>query len=319
MTQNRGIALKLGSVAFFMSMQAMIKAASGHLPPGEIVFFRSVFALPVIAAWLAYEGRLHSALRTQQLWGHVSRGTVGVMAMGLNFTAVAYLALPDITAILYAVADHHRDPWPRSFLGEQVRMVRIGAVLAGLCSVCLIIMWPQLQGWGDGDDLRAFGAMLALTAACFIAVAKILVRKLVGVDPPSTVVIYASFTAIVLSLLTLAIRLGLAHRDTEFALLLAAGLAGGVGQLMLTTAYTHAEASTIAPFDYSSMIFALAFGYLFFGDLPTAQTLLGAGNRDFCWIGDYLARSASGQRPLRNLVLPGRQAGDCRRATFSTV
>ncbi len=137
-------------------------------------------------------------------------------------------------------------------------------------------MWPQLQGMGEGDDLRAFGAMLALTAACFIAVAKILVRKLVGVDPPSTVVIYASFTAIVLSLLTLPFG-WVWPTGSEFALLLAAGLAGGVGQLMLTTAYTHAEASTIAPFDYSSMIFALAFGFLFFGDLPTTQTLLGAG------------------------------------------
>ncbi|NDW52025.1 DMT family transporter [Aliiroseovarius sp. PrR006] len=274
MTPNRGILLKLGSVAFFMSMQAMIKAASGHLPPGEIVFFRSVFALPVIAAWLAYEGRLHSALRTQQLWGHVSRGTVGVMAMGLNFTAVAYLTLPDITAILYA-SPIITVILAAIFLGEQVRAVRIGAVLAGLLGV-LIIMWPQLQGWGEGDDLRAFGAMLALSAACFIAVAKILVRKLVGVDPPSTVVIYASFTAIVLSLLTLPFG-WVWPTGPEFALLLAAGLAGGVGQLMLTTAYTHAEASTIAPFDYSSMIFALAFGYLIFGDLPTAQTLLGAG------------------------------------------
>jgi drug/metabolite transporter (DMT)-like permease len=274
MTPNRGILLKLGSVAFFMSMQAMIKAASGHLPPGEIVFFRSVFALPVIAAWLAYEGRLHSALRTTQLWGHVSRGTVGVMAMGLNFTAVAYLTLPDITAILYA-SPIITVILAAIILGEQVRAVRIGAVLAGLFGI-LIIMWPQLQGWGEGDELRAFGAILAFTAACFIAVAKILVRKLVGVDPPSTVVIYASFTAIVLSLLTLPFG-WVWPTGPEFALLLAAGLAGGVGQLMLTTAYTHAEASTIAPFDYSSMIFALAFGYLFFGDLPTAQTLLGAG------------------------------------------
>jgi drug/metabolite transporter (DMT)-like permease len=256
-----------------MSMQAMIKAASGHIPPGEIVFFRSVFALPVIAAWLAYEGRLHTALRTQQLWGHISRGTVGVMAMGLNFTAVAYLALPDITAILYA-APIITVILAAIFLGEQVRAVRIGAVLAGLVGV-MIIMWPQLQGWGDGDDLRAFGAMLAIMAACFIAVAKILVRKLVGVDPPSTVVIYASFTAIALSLFTIPFG-WVWPTGPEFALLLAAGLAGGVGQLMLTTAYTHAEASTIAPFDYSSMIFALAFGYLFFGDLPTAQTLLGA-------------------------------------------
>lgn len=256
-----------------MSMQAMVKAVTIGIPPGEIVFFRSIFALPVIFAWLAYEGRLHSALRTRQPLAHVSRGTVGVMAMGLNFTAVGYLALPDITAIFYA-SPIITVVLAAIFLGEQVRLVRVSAVLAGLLGV-MIIMWPQLSGWGSGDDLKAFGAMLALCAACFVAVAKILVRMLVGVDPPSTVVIYASLTAITLSLLTIPFGWIMPTR-TEFLLLLGAGLAGGVGQLMLTTAYTHAEASTIAPFDYSSMIFALAFGYLFFGDLPTMQTLLGA-------------------------------------------
>lgn len=273
MNPTRGIALKLGSVLFFMSMQAMVKAVTIGVPPGQIVFFRSVLALPVIFAWLAYEGRLHSALRTRQPLAHVSRGTVGVMAMGLNFTAVGYLALPDVTAIFYA-APIITVVLAAIFLGEEVRLIRVSAVLAGLLGV-MIIMWPQLSGWGGGDDLRAFGAMLAFGAACFVAVAKILVRKLVGIDPPSTVVIYASLTAITLSLLTVPFGWVWPTR-TEFLLLLGAGLAGGVGQLMLTTAYTHAEASTIAPFDYTSMIFALAFGYLFFAELPTVQTLIGA-------------------------------------------
>ncbi|WP_432449870.1 DMT family transporter [Aliiroseovarius marinus] len=273
MNPTRGIALKLGSVLFFMSMQAMVKAVTIGVPPGQIVFFRSVLALPVIFAWLAYEGRLHSALRTRQPLAHVSRGTVGVMAMGLNFTAVGYLALPDVTAIFYA-APIITVVLAAIFLGEEVRLIRVSAVLAGLLGV-MIIMWPQLSGWGAGDDLKAFGAMLAFGAACFVAVAKILVRKLVGIDPPSTVVIYASLTAITLSLLTVPFGWVWPTR-TEFLLLLGAGLAGGVGQLMLTTAYTHAEASTIAPFDYTSMIFALAFGYLFFAELPTFQTLVGA-------------------------------------------
>ncbi|WP_371171048.1 DMT family transporter [Aliiroseovarius sp. 2305UL8-7] len=278
MNPSRGILLKLGSVAFFMSLQAMVKAASGHVPPGEIVFFRSFFALPVILGWLAYEGRLHSALRTTQPFAHISRGVVGVTAMGLSFTAVGYLPLPEVTAIFYA-APIITVALAAIFLGEQVRLIRIGAVLSGLVGV-LIIMWPQLQlldGQHESaaNDLRAFGAMLAFIAACCIAVAKILVRKLVGIDPPSTVVIYASLTAICLSLMSAPFG-WVWPTGWEFALLLGAGLAGGVGQLMLTTAYTHAEASTIAPFDYSSMIFALAFGYFFFSELPTIQTVVGA-------------------------------------------
>ncbi|MCI2393475.1 DMT family transporter [Aliiroseovarius sediminis] len=276
MNPSRGIALKLGSVAFFLSLQTMVKAVSGHVPAGEAVFFRSLFALPVIFGWLAYEGRLHSALRTTNPWGHVSRGTVGVLAMTLSFSALGYLPLPEVTAIFYA-APIITVILAAIILGERVRMVRIGAVLAGLVGV-LVILWPRLDGFsGEGDDaLRAFGALLALIAACCMAVAKILVRKLVGIDPPSTVVIYASLTAICLSLLSLPFG-WVWPTGNEFALLLGAGLAGGVGQLMLTTAYTHADASTIAPFDYSSMIFALIFGYIFFAELPTLQMLAGAG------------------------------------------
>lgn len=285
MTPSRGIALKLGSVAFFMSLQAMVKAASGNMPTGEVVFLRSLFALPVIMGWLLYEGRLHSALRTTNLWGNISRGTVGAVAMALSFTALRYLPLPEVTAIFYA-APIITVILAAVFLGERLRLIRIGAVLAGLFGI-LIIMWPQLQSvqaegavhdlraFGAAHDLRAFGAMLALMAACAVAVAKILVRKLVGADPPSTVVIYATLTAVVLSALTMPFG-WVWPTGREFALLLGAGLAGGVGQLMLTTAYRHAEASTIAPFDYSSMIFALAFGYLFFAELPSMQTVLGA-------------------------------------------
>lgn len=285
MNPTRGIILKLGSVAFFMSLQAMVKAASGHMPTGEIVFLRSLFALPLIMGWLLYEGRLHSAFRTTNPLGHISRGTVGVVAMGLSFTALRYLPLPEVTAIFYAV------PiltviLAVIFLGERLRLIRIAAVVAGLVGI-LIIMWPQLQiaraggaandlhAFGAAHDLRAFGATLALMAACAVAVAKILVRKLVGVDPPSTVVIYATLTAVVLSGLTMPFG-WVWPTGREFALLLAAGVAGGAGQLMLTTAYRHAEASTIAPFDYSSMIFALVFGYLFFAELPSLQTVLGA-------------------------------------------
>ncbi|WP_091430397.1 DMT family transporter [Aliiroseovarius sediminilitoris] len=303
MNPSRGIALKLGSVAFFISLQTMVKAVTVHVPVGEAVFFRSLFALPVILGWLAYEGRLHSALRTKNPWGHISRGTIGVLAMTLSFAALGYLPLPEVTAIFYA-APIITVALAAIFLGEQVRMVRIGAVLAGLAGV-LVILWPRLEGFGgtgEDDALRAFGAVLALVAACCMAVAKILVRKLVGIDPPSTVVIYASLTAVCLSALTMPFGWVWPTR-WEFALLLGAGLFGGVGQLMLTTAYTHADASTIAPFDYSSMLFALAFGYIFFSELPTLQTLLGAGVVVFAglviiWRESQLGRDRSKSRAV---------------------
>ena len=63
----------------------------------------------------------------------------------------------------------------------------------------------------------------------------------------------------------------------DATLLVGAGLAGGLGQILLTSAYRHAEAGLVAPFDYASMLLAVAIGYAFFAELPTRETLLGAG------------------------------------------
>jgi drug/metabolite transporter (DMT)-like permease len=59
------------------------------------------------------------------------------------------------------------------------------------------------------------------------------------------------------------------------ALLICAGLLGGVGQILLTSSYRHADASLIAPFEYASMILSIAVGYTVFGEVPGAATLAG--------------------------------------------
>jgi drug/metabolite transporter (DMT)-like permease len=62
----------------------------------------------------------------------------------------------------------------------------------------------------------------------------------------------------------------------QFATLVLAGLLGGVGQILLTSSYRGTDASLIAPFDYASMIFALAIGYFVFAEVPTLTMLAGA-------------------------------------------
>ena len=58
--------------------------------------------------------------------------------------------------------------------------------------------------------------------------------------------------------------------------LVGAGFVGGVGQILLTSAYRYGDASVVAPFEYASMLFAVAIGFVFFGEVPTAQMLMGA-------------------------------------------
>ena len=65
MNPVKGIALKLCSVVMFITMASLIKAASEHVPPGQAVFFRSLFALPVIIAWLTLRGDLKTGLKVK--------------------------------------------------------------------------------------------------------------------------------------------------------------------------------------------------------------------------------------------------------------
>ena len=88
MNPLRGIALKVMSVCVFMAMSGCVKSVAGDIPPGEIVFFRSFFALPLVIAWLAFDGRLAGAFTTDNPMGHFWRGLVGSSSMVLGFVAL---------------------------------------------------------------------------------------------------------------------------------------------------------------------------------------------------------------------------------------
>ena len=83
-----GIALKLGSVLVFIVMSSLIKITAQHVPPGQTVFFRSFFAIPVIVAWLALRRELATGFQAQNLFGHFWRGLMGTTAMGLGFAGL---------------------------------------------------------------------------------------------------------------------------------------------------------------------------------------------------------------------------------------
>jgi len=270
-----GIGLKVASVASFLTMAALLKA-TGSLPPGELVFFRSFFAIFPIAIFLAMRGQLVEGLQTERPFGHVGRGILGTAAMGFMFYALTKLPLPEATSIAYAM------PilivvFGAIFLKEQVRLFRWSAVAVGIVGVGIIV-WPRLTvfsgGGGASSDL-ALGAIAALTGSVFGAFATMQVRKLVQTERSATIVIYFSMTSSALALLTL--PFGWAWPTAEQAMLLvAAGIVGGLGQILLTEAYRRADVSTVAPFEYSSLILSILVGYVFFSEVPTLEMLAGA-------------------------------------------
>ena len=271
----RGIILKICSVLVFIVMSSLIKTTAQHVPAGQAVFFRSLFAIPVIVVWLALRKELRTGFQTPNPAGHVWRGLMGTLAMGFGFAGLAYLPLPEVTAIGYT-APLLVVVFAAMFLGEEVRLFRISAVGLGLVGV-LIVLSPRLSiVSGDTASHReAFGALLVLFGAVCAALAQVFVRKLVQTERTPAIVFYFSLTATVLSLATIPFG-WVMPTLTEGLILTAAGLLGGVGQILLTSSYREADASLVAPFDYASMIFALLIGYFVFAEVPTWTMLAGA-------------------------------------------
>ncbi len=271
----RGIALKLLSVALFTVMASCVKAARGEAPVGETVFFRSFFAIPPILAYAWMRGRLGEVFRARDPLAHATRGVVGVSAMFCGFFALGFLPLPEVISINFA-APLIATGLAAVLLGERVRLFRWTAVAIGLCGV-LVMIEPRLTLFAGGrvSDAEAIGAGFALAGAGLMAFATIHVRRLVQTETTLSIVFWFTTISTLVGLATA--PFGWAWPDgTTFALLVAAGLLGGAAQILLTESYVHADASTLAPFDYSSMLYGLLIGWLVFAEIPSLQVLAGA-------------------------------------------
>jgi drug/metabolite transporter (DMT)-like permease len=270
----RGIAMKVCSIVLFVCMSSMIKLAGQGLATGQITFFRSFFAMFPIIAWLAINGQLGGAFRTANPVGHFYRGFIGVSSMGLGFYGIVHLPLPEYVAIGYAqplfavIAG-------AVLLGEIVRRYRWSAVAAGFVGV-VIILWPRLDAVRSGTlgfD-ASLGAVAVLASAAISAVAMVHVRQLVRTENTPTIVLYFSLSSSCFSLLTL--PFGWSEMTIYSAgLLILAGFIGGAGQILLTESYRYADVSAVAPFEYTSIIWATISGYLLFNELPDETLLLG--------------------------------------------
>ncbi len=269
-----GIAFKLSSVCVFLGMSSLLKASEG-VPAGQLVFFRSFFAILPIIVYLIWKGELGVGIRTRHPVSHLMRGLVGTGGMITGFFALTQLPLAEAITISYAT------PlliviFSAVFYQEQVRLYRWSAVLVGLVGV-IVIIWPRLTVFSGGiADMSGatLGAISALVAACFAATAMVLVRKLVETERSATIVLYFSVTSAVLGLATLPFGWVMPTPE-QFALLIGAGIFGGIGQILLTESYRHADMSVVAPFEYASLILSVLIGYVVFQDVPTIEMLIG--------------------------------------------
>ena len=272
---TKGILFKVISVGFFVFMAALVKESSRMVPAGEAVFFRSIFALPIIFGWLWLSGNMVSGLKIVSFFDHFWRGLVGTLAMVFMFLGLGLLPLPEVTAISYS-APILTVVFAAALLREKVRLIRFTAVFIGFIGV-LIILYPRLSVISAEQkfSFEALGAIYVLLGATFMALAHIFIRKLTKTETASAIVFYFTISSCFWSVLTLPFGWAVPNLYT-FGVLLLVGLLGGFGQIFLTTAYTYSEASMVAPFEYISILFAIFFGYFVFGELPTVTVLIGS-------------------------------------------
>ena len=276
MDVTKGILLKLLSALLFSIMSALIRGLGDVVPLGQIVFFRSAFAIVPVVIIYALRRELAAAVRTARPFGHVGRGLVGIAGMFLSFAALARLPLANATAIGFA-APLITVALAALVLKERVRLYRWSAVGIGFAGV-LVMLLPYLDiasAASAGDAAQIFGAVLGLAAAFCNAASVIQTRRLTDSESTSAIVLYFSLICALAALATLPFSW---HTPTgkEFAALSAIGLIGGFSHILLTESYRYAPTSVVAPFDYTSIFWAFVLGYAMFGEVPTVLVFVGA-------------------------------------------
>jgi drug/metabolite transporter (DMT)-like permease len=267
--QNRllGIGLRVGAATSFAFMAAAIKQSAAHgVSVPEIAFYRFAFGLPPLLVWIALTGSF-GAWRTARPLAHLWRGAIGLSTMVVAFTAVTLLPLAEATTLSF-IAPLFSVALSALFLGEQVGRHRWTAVAVGLLGV-MVVMQP------GGTHLDLLGLGLAVLAALGVAAVTITLRQIGKTERTPTIVLWFTLFSMAGTGLFLP-WYGQAHDAATWAILVGLGLAGGIGQLFLTSSLRFAPVPVVVPFDYSQLLWAVLLGWLLWDTHPAATTWLGA-------------------------------------------
>jgi drug/metabolite transporter (DMT)-like permease len=276
----RGIAVYLGAIFAGALMDVLIKLLSAGYPTGQILVFRSVVGVVPILVMVWANGGGWAALRPRRPIACLLRGLVQACAAGTFFVAFRYMPLADAYAIGFTAP-----LWiailSAPLLGERVGPARWIAIVVGFAGV-LVMIRP-----GSSDEtVFLLGPIMALVGAFLYALGAVLIRR-IGRDETTSAMAFATSVAIMGAA---ALLLPFSPEDPTLAgifgwrtpgwqdllVLVVTGLLGGGMTILFTEAFRTTPASLIAPFEYTAMIWAVLFGFLVFGDRPTASLFVGA-------------------------------------------
>lgn len=315
---NTGKAIAFILVAIFaISVNDMvIKQLSGGYPLHQMVFFRSLIAVPFSLVFLHMEGGWRE-LRTDRLGLHGLRALLIVAANMLFFAGLAVLPLADATALFF-VAPLFITLLSIPVLGEVVGPRRLAAVAIGFVGV-LVMMVPGREAGGAG----LWAMALPVLAALGYAGMQVLTRKLGISSKASAMAIYVQAAFIAVSVLfwlvagdgrftegltdeslIFLLRAWVWPTPEDWALFVLIGVFGSVIGYGLSQAYRSASAATVAPFEYAQLPMAVFWGWVIFGQWPGPLVFAGifliAGAGLYVFLRERKrARPLASARPLR--------------------
>ena len=277
---GRGIAILMVSIGLYATMIATVKHVRVDYSMFQILFFRNLFALPMILPIVFAGGGLRT-LGTKRAGLHLTRAGVSVTGHLSLYWAIGFLALADVTAIQFT-GSLMITALSALVLGDAVGVRRWLAVVVGFAGV--LIMVPP-----TGEVSPA--ALVILFATLCYAVMVILTRVLTRTEPVGTIAFYQAIVglAVAASILPWAWT---TPSWGDFLLLALVGVWAGLAQLTLVGALKHAPPAVLAPFDYLILLWAVGFDLVFWQAFPSWQTLAGAAV--IAAAGLYIAQRESG-------------------------
>jgi len=252
-------------ICFLSGMDLALKQLVEHYPSMQVVFLRCITSAPLLATWMLVRNR--KAFRVKHPKDHVLRAVIGLIMLFAIGESFRELQLADAYAIFFA-APLLICILSGPILGEKAGPYRLAAAAVGFVGV-LIVLQP-----GMGSQLISYGSVMALVCVVAYSFMALLLRRMGHHD--STVAIAFWFIALVgIGAGAFSILSWKPMQWEHWPWLVVLGLTGTFGQLMLTGAFKRAPVAVIAPIDYTHMIWAVIFGYIFWGHLPGMTTWMG--------------------------------------------
>ena len=253
---------------FGFALMSLFVKLSGDLPSIQKGFFRNIIAVFISSIPLIKHWRVINIPRNNTGWlVLISRSVFGTIGLVLNFYAISHISLAD-SSIIQKLSPFIIIILSYIFFKEEMTRFQVFSIIIAFIGITLIIK-------PSGNNIISMGALAALLGALCAGIAYTCVRYL-GTHNISGEFIIFFFSS--LSSLMLLPYLILDYRTMTYyqlSMLLLAGISATIGQYGVTFAYKFAAAKNISGFDYSQVLFSGIFGYIFFGEFPDFQSLIG--------------------------------------------